>query len=264
MNTEQAFELLTDAGVSEEKSILTVRRWLRERKIKYEGTGQRKTNYILNDTNQALTMLKDAGVDERKGIEVVQRWLLEGKVQNVGSGPRSTESNPRAKASKWSLDIPQDQERIIRQLNIKIKAQDEQINGIEQLHKTSINTLIKQRDKLNKEIDNLVNENIDLQRETKKLLQENLNLRNELIKFKEELSKGTKRESEQYQGNPVPPISNNYRQKLGLSKNATQKDVLAGYKKLLKITHPDQGGNAAAFHYIKTEYDYFRSNTKES
>ncbi|MBR8644041.1 hypothetical protein KEH51_02900 [[Brevibacterium] frigoritolerans] len=36
MNTDQTFDLLKDAGVSESSSIQTVRRWLREGKIKYE------------------------------------------------------------------------------------------------------------------------------------------------------------------------------------------------------------------------------------
>ena len=37
MNTDQAFDLLQNAGLSESSSIQTVRRWLREGKIKYEG-----------------------------------------------------------------------------------------------------------------------------------------------------------------------------------------------------------------------------------
>lgn len=262
MNTEQAFELLKDAGVSEENSILTVRRWLRERKIKYEGTSQRETKYILQDTTQAIKMLKDAGLDESTGVEIAQRWLREGKVQTMGSGITPTEKGIKGTASKWSLDFPIGQEKIIKQLKVKLNAQDEQIQGIEQLHKTSINTLIQQRDQLKKEIGHLENENSKLQSEAKKLLQENLNLRNELLKMKEKLSRGTEKERDQTTVTPIAPFSN-IRQKLGLSKNATQKEILAGYKKLLKITHPDQGGNATAFHFIKMEYDYFRSSIKE-
>ena len=55
----------------------------------------------------------------------------------------------------------------------------------------------------------------------------------------------------------------NYRQKLGLSKTASDKEVLAGYKNLLKASHPDHGGNAAIFQYIKTEYDSFRKDVNE-
>ncbi len=43
---------------------------------------------------------------------------------------------------------------------------------------------------------------------------------------------------------------------------ASNKEVLAEYKGLLKITHPDHGGNAKVFHYIKTDYDNFRNSIK--
>jgi hypothetical protein len=263
VNTDQAFELLTDAGVTEESSIQTVRRWLRERKINYEGKGHRKTEYILADTDQAITMLKDAGVEESLAIQTVRRWLGEGKIRSVGNGNQRTEYIPNETASKRFLYKPTNQDKIIHQLKVKLKAQDEQITGIEKLHQTSINTLIQQRDKLNEEKVNLENENNELQRETIKLLKENFDLRNELLNLKEELSKGDKRSPNKNQNTPPPPKTTNYRQRLGLSKMASDKEVLTGYKKLLKITHPDQGGNATAFHYIKTDYDHFKNSIKE-
>ncbi|MDQ7860949.1 hypothetical protein RCO48_07755 [Peribacillus frigoritolerans] len=48
MNTDQAFDLLKDAGVTESSSIQTVRRWLREGKIKYEGGNGNRKNWIHN------------------------------------------------------------------------------------------------------------------------------------------------------------------------------------------------------------------------
>ena len=143
-----------------------------------------------------------------------------------------------------------------------MKAQDEHIKGIEDLHQNSIKMLIQQRDKLNKELASVENEKSDLQSETRKVLKENIDLRNELLKLKEELSKGNKSEPEKTQESPFPSKTQDYRQKLGLSKTAGVKEVLAGYKKLLKITHPDHGGNATAFHYIKTDYDHFRNRMK--
>jgi regulator of replication initiation timing len=261
VNTDQAFDLLMEAGLTEEIGILTVRRWLRERKINYDGTGHRKTGYILDDTDQAINMLKDAGVASSISIQIVQRWLSEGKIQNVGKGERITEYVSNGKNSKRFLNNPSDQDKNIRQLKVKIKAQDEYIKGIEKIHKTSINTLIQQRDKLNKEIVNLENEKSELQRETRKLLKDNLDLRNELLKIREELSKGSKRDPDNTQVTP-PSKTHDYCQKLGLSKTASHKEVSAGYKKLLKITHPDHGGNATAFHYIKTDYDHFRNSIK--
>lgn len=260
VNTEQAFKILKDAGVTEDVSIDTVRRWLRERKITYEGgTGHLSTGYILEDTDQAINMLKDAGVTESISIQIVQRWLREGKIQNMGTRKRKMESLQNEPNPKWFLNNPGEQDRIIRQLQVRIKAQDEHIKGIEKLHQDSINALIQQRNKLKKDFINQEHEVSELQRETKKLLKENINLHNELIKLKEELSKGNKSEAEKTEA-PPPSKPNDYRQKLGLSKTANSKEVLSGFKRLLKLTHPDHGGNAAAFHYIKVDYDNFRKS----
>lgn len=259
VNTEQAFKILKDAGVTEDVSIDTVRRWLRERKITYEGTGHLSTGYVLEDTDQAINMLKDAGVTESTGIQIVQRWLREGKIQNIGTRKRKTESLPTESNPKWFLNNPGEQDKIIRQLQVRIKAQDEHIKGIEKLHQDSINALIQQRNKLKKEIINQELEFSELQRETKNLLKENISLHNELIKLKEELSKGNKSEAEKTE-TPLPSKPNDYRQKLGLSKKANSQEMLSGFKKLLKLTHPDHGGNAAAFHYIKVDYDHFRKS----
>ena len=53
-NTDQAFDLLKDTGLSESSSVLVVKRWLHEGKIKYEGNGNRKIKYISNDTTSKL------------------------------------------------------------------------------------------------------------------------------------------------------------------------------------------------------------------
>jgi predicted site-specific integrase-resolvase len=264
MNTDQAFDLLTDAGVTEDISIQTVRRWLKEKKIKYEGTVQQNSGYILDDSDEVFNMLKDAGVPDNIATKIVQRWLNEGKIQNVKAGKRKNQNQyiPNEKASLQRLNNPADQDRIIRQLQVKIKAQNEHIKGIEQLHETSINTLIQQRNKLNKEIISLEHENSELQRETQKLLKENFKLHKELTRLKDELTNGSKKDPDKTHAAPSTKM-NNYRQKLGLSKNSSHKEVLAGYKKLLKATHPDQGGSPTAFHYIKTDYDDFRNSIKE-
>jgi hypothetical protein len=260
VNTEQAFKILKDAGVTEDVSIDTVRRWLRERKITYEGTGHLSTGYILEDTDQAINMLKDAGVTESTGTQIIQRWLREGKIQNIGTRKRKSESLQTEPNPKWFLNNPGEQDKMIRQLQVRIKAQDEHIKGIEKLHQDSINALIQQRNKLKKEIINQELEFSELQRETKKLLKENINLHNELIKLKEELTKGNKIDSDKTEAAPPPSKPNDYRYKLGLSKTANQKEVLSGFKKLLILTHPDHGGNAATFHYIKVDYDNFRKS----
>lgn len=261
MNTDQAYELLQSAGVSEEISIQTVRRWLRERKIKYEGTVEnRNSGYILENTDQALYLLKDAGVAPNIGIQVVQKWLQEGKIQNVGRGEVSDYISEE-KASKQLADSSLNQDRLIRELKVKIKVQNDHIKGIEELHRTSITALIQQKENLKKEIVNLENEKSELQIETRQVLRDNLELRKELLKLREELSK-KKEDNPQKTHTVLPSKTHDFRQKLGLSRTASHKEVIASYKRLLKLTHPDHGGNATAFHFIKTDYDHFKNSLK--
>jgi len=261
VNTDQAFQLLKDAGVAEDVGILTVRRWLLERKVKYDPTKQNNTGYILDDTDQAINLLMDAGVASSKGMLIVKRWLREGKIHNVGDGEQLSEYILSEIDSKQNSTNHSNQERVIRQLRAKIKSQDEHIKGLEELHENSINRLMQQKEKLKKEMVHLENEKRELQGESGSLLKENIHLRKELLKLKDELYKGTKSEPEK---TPIRQVKlHDFHQKLGLSKTASDKEVVAGYKKLLKVTHPDSGGNEAAFHYIKSDYDQFRSKMKE-
>ncbi|MBI0576790.1 hypothetical protein IEC97_05425 [Neobacillus cucumis] len=262
MNTDQAYALLMDAGVKEETSIETIRRWLRERKIYFEGKGNRNNEYIIDNMDQAFSMLTDAGVTESDSAQIVGRWLSEGKIKNVRNRKKDTAIEPSKAVTNQFLNNPQDQLKIIQQLKEKINAQNEHIKGMEQLHKTSIYTLKQQRDKLNREVAILESEKSELQNDSMNLLKENRDLRNEILKLKQDPSYGMKRNPERKLSTPQPR-TNHYRQKLGLAKTATEKEIVTSYKNLLKITHPDHGGNAATFHYIKTDYDQFRNNSKE-
>ena len=256
LNTDQAYDLLIEAGITEDTSIQTVRRWFRERKISYKGAGTQVAGYILESTDQAFYLLEDAGVAESTAVQIVRRLLRDGKIKNVDTRNRNDE-NPPIETVKRLVNRPSDQDQVVRKLKVKIKAQDEHIKGIEHLHQTSIASLIQQRERLNKEIVNLESEKSELQKETKKLLKENIDLNNKLIKLKEKLYKGNNNDDDRAETIP-PSTTIDYRQKFGLSKRASDKDVLSKYKDLLKITHPDHGGNAAAFHFIKTDYDQFR------
>lgn len=259
MNTDQAFDLLIEAGVTEDTSIQTVRRWFRERKITYKGSEQ-DNGYILDNTDQAFHLLKDAGVADSTAVQIVRRMLREGQIEKVGSGIQKPTYPLKEPASKRFTNRPSDQDMTIRQLKVKIKAQEEHIKGIEHLHQTSIATLIQQIDILKKDMLKLEKEKSEFQRDTKKLLKENIDLTNELLKVKGEVFKGNQKGSDYEEDVHTPSHSKtiDYRQKLGLSKMASDKEVLTKYKKLLKITHPDHGGNALAFHFIKTDYDHFR------
>ncbi len=82
--------------------------------------------------------------------------------------------------------------------------------------------------------------------------------------FKEDKEKSEKQYDEWYK-NASSGISSfspeiNYREKLGLSSTATNEDIKREYKKLIKILHPDKGGNAKMFQNIKEEFDEFRSS----
>ncbi|PLS08446.1 hypothetical protein [Neobacillus cucumis] len=259
MNTDQAFEFLKAAGLSEDNCVETVRRWLREKKIIYLGKGAFQQNdYIIQDTEEAINLLNDAGVAPSVGIQVVQRWLYEGKIQKVGNGNQLTEYIANVKNPKQVINPPSDQDKLIRELKAKVKVQDEHIKELEELHKSSVKTFIQQRNKLQKEILNLELEKNELQKETKKVLKDNIELRSELLYLKEKLSKQGKRVPEKVHiSSSVQTLD--YRKKLGLSKTASEKEVLTRYKKLLKITHPDHGGNPVVFHYVKTDYDHYKN-----
>ncbi|MCM3587386.1 hypothetical protein M3182_16740 [Mesobacillus maritimus] len=262
MNTDEAYELLKNAGVEDETSIQTVRRWLLERKIRYEGTYRKNSRYVLDDTDQAFNLLKDAGVAPDVAMQIVKRWLREGKIEHVGEGNHKHHYPSNEPHSRVPVQVSS-QEKTIRQLKSKINGLEDHITGVEALHNSSINRMNQKIDQLKNKIVELEKEKQELQSEANSLLKENLNLRKELFKLKEDQLGGRKREPNKTEKiHTPPPRVNDYREKLGLSRSANAKEILAGYKKLLKLTHPDQGGNATAFHYIKRDYDQFRNSLK--
>ncbi|MGG3891720.1 hypothetical protein [Metabacillus fastidiosus] len=209
MNTDEAFHMLRESGVTEAESIQIVRQWLREGKIKYEGgKGVKKAKYPISHT----------------GLQLLDEYRKE-----------------------------ENKTEIIKQLKIEIKLKDDQIEGIEELHKNTTEILIQQREELNKEIAILKKENTYLHDDRNRLSKENVELRNKLKgKFSKEDSK------------PVLNHSlNDYKRKLGLSKMVSEKEIQAVYKQLLKLSHPDGGGDGKLFHYIKTDYDSFKKSVKD-
>ncbi|MCQ6275556.1 hypothetical protein JMM81_11365 [Bacillus sp. V3B] len=197
---------------------------------------------MLN-TDQAFDLLKEVGITNSP--ETFRRWLREGKIKATGFTVDDQDLKLFINEQMY-----QDKDETIRQLKLKIKAQDQYIEGIEELHKISTKEYIKQRDQLNKEIIILKNEQSKLQKETMDLLRENIKLRDRLIELKE-----NKRDN--HHSHPTSSLDH-YSQKLGLSKMASNKEVLTGFKALLKRSHPDQGGDAKLFQYLKTDYDHFR------
>lgn len=203
------------------------------------------------NTDQAFSLLKEAGITDN--IETFKQWLREGKIKATGF---TVDDKALIRFMKTQTKLDKDQ--IIQQLKLRIKAKDAEIKGLEDLHAAQSKVLIQQRDKLYNEIVLLQIERNHLKKETIHLLKENIELRDELIALKEKFFKG-----ETNKDAPDSFSSSDIRQKLGLTKLAIDKDVITAYKELLKKAHPDHGGNEKLFHYIKTEFDQFRSNLKD-
>ena len=43
---------------------------------------------------------------------------------------------------------------------------------------------------------------------------------------------------------------------------ASYQEIISTYKELLKLSHPDHGGDAKLFQYIKADFDHIRKQTK--
>jgi regulator of replication initiation timing len=208
----------------------------------------RSRGNILN-TDQAFDMLKEAGITDN--FETFRYWLREGKIKATGF----TIDEHSLKMFMKEQKSP-NKDELIHQLKLKIKVQEEQIKGMEEIHRSTTKHLFNQRDKVKKEIVSLTNKINELKQESIDLLKENIELRDELIVLKERLANENSSGNHYFQ--PTSQL-NDFRQKLGLSKKASDKEVLARYKELLKLAHPDRGGNAKLFQYIKADYDYIRS-----
>jgi regulator of replication initiation timing len=203
--------------------------------------------------DKAFAILKEAGITDN--IDTFRKWVHTGKIKSIGL----TIDEHSLKQFMKEYTNP-DKDLIINQLKAKIHAQNNHILGIEQLHETATHTFFRQREQLNNEILLLKKENQRLQQESMELLKENIALRNQLIKLKDNASTNNQRSSVSTE----PPSTLHIdKQKLGLSKMASNQEVLATYKELLKISHPDHGGNAKLFQYIKTDFDQIRKKHKK-
>ena len=206
---------------------------------------------ILN-IDQAFDVLMEAGITNNP--ETFKHWIREGKIKAIGFTIDDQELK-RFMNEYTRLD----KDKVIQQLKLKIKERDQYIEGIEELHKTSTRELIKQRNSLNRDVVILKNEQNQLRKETMELLRENIELHNRLKESKETRVNGNKSDDPLF--HPTSPLDHD-RQKLGLSKKASPSEMLTRFKELLKIAHPDKGGNAKLFHYLKTDYDHFRKRFK--
>ena len=204
-------------------------------------------------SDKAFALLKEAGITDN--VDTYRSWVREGRIKAIGLSidDRSLE--------QFMKDYKNpDKDVIIKQLKAKIHAQNNHIIGIEQLHENATHTFFKQREQLNKEILTLKKENQKLQKESMELLKENIALRDQLIKLKENAFMHNEQNSVSSKSSSTTHTN---KQKLGLSKMASNQEILSAYKELLKLAHPDHGGNAKLFQYIKADFDQIRKNFKK-
>lgn len=73
MNTEEALELLKQHGITD--SLQTLRRWLREGRIKAERGENRKVGYIIDEDDLMLFIERNAVTDKDKLIDKLTEEL---------------------------------------------------------------------------------------------------------------------------------------------------------------------------------------------
>lgn len=205
-----------------------------------------------------------AGVSESMRTLTIRKWIKEGKITSSEKNGLHIDEHT---TNLLQHRLRDDKNEMIRKFQAKLKVQDDYIEGIKALHKDATHSFLKQREKLNQEMTQLKMENNHLQKEITHLLKENIRLRNDLIKAKEKvMNKNNGNDHSQQEKNtsihlPFQKL-NEYRHKFGLPKIASKKEVVASYKELLKLTHPDHGGHPKCFHYIKADFDQFKKDLK--
>lgn len=203
-------------------------------------------------SDKAFALLQEAGITD--SVDTFRKWLNEGRIKSVGIFIDEHSLERFIKDYKNP-----DKDQIIHQLRAKIHAQNNQIIGIEKLHESTTSALFKQKEQLTNEILLLKKENQRLQQEMMDLLKENIKLRDQLIQFKDLSFSNNQKRSDSTEASTSLHID---KQKLGLSKMASNQEVLSAYKELLKVSHPDRGGDAKLFQYIKADFDQFRQKMK--
>lgn len=215
--------------------------------------------------NEAIEMLTKAGVSENIRTLTIRKWIKEGKIT---SDEESTYTVDDQTTELLQNTLRNEKNEIIRQFQTKLKVQEEYIEGIKALHENSTSVFLKQRENLHQEISHLKKEKDDLQKEVNSLLTENIRLRNELIEYKEKSLHTNSSKGQEPKKETTSPLHQlrfplqEYRDKLGLSKLAGKKEVVAAYKDLLKLSHPDHGGHLKSFQYIKSDFDQFKKDFK--
>jgi hypothetical protein len=310
MTVEQALKRLKDAGVTD--SIQTVRRWLREGKIKAHRTENRKAGFVVDVEDLNRFIDERTGRDKDIEIEQLRNEINILKKQRdlylyfVNNTVTFEETRKPKQRDQSQFDLGEDNfsrkiKRLLFKLNDKLKekvanhqisldlaysiaALDDYVQGkfedieftyevmkIFQDNLTFINLIAKNKNLTVNQLEQYIS--IKLQK-PKLLFQvehkytEKIAEANSTKEIDEILAEfECVNENEGYK-NPFEDLYKqlenqnrvNYKEKLGLPSTATNDDIKKEYKKLIKILHPDKGGNAKMLQNIKEEYDTFRAS----
>lgn len=323
MTVEQALEKLKAEGVTD--SIQTVRRWLREGKIKAHRTDNRKAGYIVDTEDLNRFINERTGRDKVAEINNLKsklnnyirqyNQLAEAYEQLDKDNTELLKQHHREK-DKWINDdeytnefvsvfynliepirrkvmsdsIPLDIAYLIashfdieeqQEVNLLIWWENEQKHfkkhiaffsnfvkaGAKLTHIERYMGMIRKYDLLHfLKIDHVNWDNmhsilINCATEERDINEELDTIEKRFKEYKEQSEREyNKWYNSASSGTSSLSVDVNYREKLGLSSTATNDEIKSEYKKLIKILHPDKGGNAKMFQTIKEEYDQFRSS----
>lgn len=233
INTDQAFEKLKEAGVT--GSIQTVRRWLRNGKIKASRSENRKAGFEIDEGDLKRFINERTGMDKDERIK-----YLEEKYKQLNDQYQPMYED-WLKVLKENRELKQSKVE-----NEKLKRKIELLRDENKALENAYKTVREINDRLTKE---------------------NESKNNSFFDNFERLKQRAKANADYWQSHNFdfnlfmqPQKKQNYRENLGLSSNCSDEELKKEFKKLLKILHPDTGGNAKLFQQMKADYDAFRKS----
>ncbi|WP_186578066.1 hypothetical protein [Aquibacillus kalidii] len=309
MNTNEAFEKLKEAGVTD--NIQTVRRWLREGEIKATRSEYRKAGFDISYSslisfidkrtgmykeieNKELSKSIDEIYEQNSELEI-KIWKLEKENKELKEKVPDYEDDfskrvnrlsknlhPCFKELEYQLDLDIAEWLSLFSINVQNKIRDIDLSyrNCKQIRERSsfYDLLINYSAITGKQMNRYIELTVSLEG---RLFNTNKEIDNQLVKgsTKDEIdslldqleeliierkNEGSKQSNYDWSKlfSNIAQNNINYREKLGLSSNVTDSEVKKEFKRVLKILHPDHGGNAKLFQEYKTMYDDFRKKLK--
>jgi|SRR5699024_2470275 len=217
------------------------------------------------NTEEAFNQLKSA--DITNSIQTLRRWLREGTIKAERSENRKVGFNIDEKDLQRFINerTGRGKDEEIKLLRKKVKNLEKDIYRIEDSHEEDLKILYKQRKENKEEFDRKLEFRNDLVKSQRKTIESQRTMIDMLKEEIDELKKNTnsKFNSDSFNFNNLYNSFDTltpYKKKLGMSPNTTKADVKNKLREVMSNAHPDRGGNAKVFQYLKAEYDSFRKN----